>query len=158
MSTLDYLAQPDLNPSCRRLAATEILLFLPDDPTQPVPANVLKRKEGIFNRELKYLALVRSGFDASRRGKFSALYPISIGVYRELSDLLGYEAASANFPVQIDDYCKTLRTLASGEQPTPKQTNDLKRFLKKISLDFDKDKPSQANTESLLNSLSYISH
>lgn len=157
MSTLDYFTQPDLNSSCRRLAATDILLFLPDDTTQTVPTNILKRREGIFNKGLEYLSLVRNGFDASHHGKFSALYPISVGVYRELSDLLGCEAASASFPVQIDDYCKTIRTLASGEQPTPKQTNDLKRFLKKISLDFDKDKPSQANTKSSLENLSYIS-
>lgn len=158
MLTLDYIAQPDLTPSCRRLAATEILFFLPDDPTQTVPVNILKRKEGIFNKGLEYLSLVRSGFEASHRGKFSALYPISIPVYRELSDLLGYEAASASFPVQIDNYRKTIETLASGEQPPSERTNDLKRFLKRISSDFGKEKSPRPNTESLLKGLSYVSH
>jgi len=158
MSTLDHFAQPDLIPSCRRLAATDILLFLPDDTTQTVPANILKRREGIFKKGIEYLTLVKNGFNASRYGRHSVAYSESVRAYGELSDFLGYEAACAGFPVQIDNYCRTIETLASGQQPSSNETDDLKRFLKRISPASDKRESSQASTESLLKNLSYVSH
>ncbi len=157
MSTLNYVAQSGLTRSCTRLLATDLLLLLEEESTQKTPNRLLKRKQDIFNQGIKYLNSVNNGFYASHYGRHSVAFPESVNNYHEISARLGSEASCRAFPIQINGYCRTIETLASGQQPSSENINELKTFLKRISPDSDKREPSQANTESLLKSLSYVS-
>jgi hypothetical protein len=157
MPTLDYLAQPSSIPSDVKLLMTDLLLILEDDSSQKVPNRLLNRKQEVFNQAIRYINLWHSGFKASHLGRYSVAYPESVKAYGGLSDCLGFEASCADFPVQLENYCKTLRSLTCDQQPSPQETRDLKSFFKRIYSASKKKESAQPRTETILQALSYVS-
>ena len=160
MLTPDYFAQPDLTRSCLRLLAIDLLLILENESSQKAPSRLLSRRQKIINEGIKYLKLLHTGFNVSNYGRYSVLFPESVETFQELSDLLGPEAKGRHFPIQLEDYSKTLETLSSGQQPAPQKINELKGFLNRITPYYDKyDKKGSSQTDAapVLKGLSYVS-
>jgi hypothetical protein len=134
MSTPDYIAQPNLILSSKRLLATRLLNVLPSDEGQPLITYNLNNKNNILRGGLGYLRSVGRGYDAvCGMGIHAAAYHESKSDYEDVLAAVGNEAKSRYFPVKIDGYCKTLEDLLDCKECPKEKVSEVRSFFEKIT-------------------------
>lgn len=142
MSTPDYFTQPDFNhqsnvtSSSRVLMANRTLMALPERNLSQTQSFNSNHRLGILGAFLSYLRSLHAGYKAVHLGTYSPpTSHESKEKYEDASAVLGYEASSNMFLVQLDNYSRTVERIISCQECSQEEMGKLESFVLRLTED-----------------------
>jgi hypothetical protein len=149
-SMLEHRVEPSIEFSFRKLLSQRILNVLPeiskpkDKPYEIKMSTCPANSDAILRAGQNLLTELINGYEFSHYGRHSVNFMPQAHSYKDICDLLGYEANCPSFPKKMLGYRGTLEWYRTGQDCSSEQVKEqiyeVRNFFKMISGNNDEGK------------------